>query len=126
MGKYKMLRLSFLLFGMLSTGLLANNKIQISATVQAKATTQTKLTYISDHTIQQDILIQTNHRGLTLSLSESSSLPSYAWLNNHRMGLSPLDFSEEIYAEPTKVAELMVAKTKGKVLNSIALIVSIK
>jgi len=120
------LRFFILFYGLLTTGLLANNnQIQISGVVQAHANTQTKMTYIDNTTIQQDILLQTNYSGLTLSISDDSYIPSsYVWLNNNRMSQKPLDFSNEIYAKSTKVGELIISKSGT--INSLVLIVAVK
>jgi len=121
-----MFKLSILFCGVLTTGLLAtSNQLQVSGVVQAHANTQTKMTYVDNTTVQEDILLQTNYRGLTLSLSDDSYMPSsYVWLNNNRMSQKPLDFSNEIYAKSTKVGELIISKSGT--INSLALIVAVK
>jgi len=119
------LRFFILFYGLLTTGLLANNnQIQISGVVQAHANTQTKMTYIDNTTIQQDILLQTNYSGLTLSISDDSYTPSDVWLNNNRMSQKPLDFSNKTYAKSTKVGELIISENKS--VDSLVLIVAVK
>ena len=123
-----MLRLSFLFVGLFGSSLLATNQIQITGVVQANANTQLKTTYVDGHQIQQDILIQTNHRGLTLSLTPPRRLnmvsSSHIWLNSTPMSNNPLDFSNNVHAKPTRVGELIISKNKNK--NSYALTVAVK
>jgi len=124
-----MLRLSFLFAGLLSSSLLANNQIQISGVVQANANTQLKTTYVDKNQIQQDILIQTNHRGLTLSLTSSprelsTISSSHILLNSTPMSCQPLDFSNNIHAKPTRVGELIISKNKNK--KSYSLTIAVK
>jgi hypothetical protein len=118
-----MIKLSVLIFSISTITLLAENQIQITGIVKANANTQMKMIYANNNTIQQDIFVQTNHRGMTLSLADGFS-SSDVWLNNNHMNSSPLDFSNEIHAKPTKVGELIISQKKNK--KSLGIIVSIK
>ena len=120
-----MFKSSMLFYAVLTVGLFAGeNQIEITGVVQANAQTQMKVTSVYGATIEQDILVQTNHRGLTLSLANAPL--SNVLLNQHAMGTAPLDFSSDVHAKPTKVGELIISQKESNPLNAVALIVSIK
>jgi len=108
-----MLKLSILFCVVLTTGLLANNQITIRATVAAHANTQTKMTRVDNATVREDIYLQTNHRGLTIALSDSYYGTS-TLMNYSPIGIIPINFSNEIYAKSTKVGELIISQKENR------------
>jgi hypothetical protein len=110
---------------LLNISLMADSSIQITATVPVKAETKLKTTYYDESRIEQDILLQTNYQGLTLSFSnEKVNSLSKVWLNNALLSNRPLDFSTNRYRKFTRVGGLIISRDKKE--ESYAFTIAIK
>ena len=89
-------------FIFLSNALFAET-ITIRATVGAEATLQTKATYADFNTMKQDIYLKTNHKGLSIALTDNS-YGSSNLMNQMPLSTIPMTLSTEVYKKTTKVS----------------------
>ena len=114
---------SILIISVLSSSLLFASHITIRATVAAHANTQTKTTFIDNGKIREDIYLENNYGGLTISLTDNS-YGSSTLMNYIPLSISPINFSDDIHTKPTKIAELIISQKENK--GSLCITVSVK
>ena len=115
-----LLSLSIIFF---SDMIFAHNQIHITATVPAHAETQMKMLRVDKNILTQSIYLRTNHQGLTIALS-NNSYGSSSLINNRSLSTIPMNFSDKIYSESTKVGELIISQKENH--GSLAVTISVK
>jgi hypothetical protein len=114
---------SLLLITSLFASSLCANQITIRATIAPHANTQMKMTHFDALSIKQDIFLKTNQKGLTIVLTDSSYGQRHR-LNNHPIGLSPVNLSDKIHTKPTKVGELIISQKENR--GSLGVTIAVK
>jgi len=109
-------------FIFLSNALFAGT-ITIRATVAATATLQTKATYADFNIMKQDIYLKTNHKGLSIALTDNS-YGSSNLMNQMPLSTIPLTLSNKIYTKPTKVGELLISQHENR--GSLGITISVR
>ena len=117
-----MFRSIFVISSLFSSSLFAN-QITIHATIAPHANTQMKMTQVNALSIKQDVYLQTNHKGLTISLSNSSYGTS-TLMNYRPMTIAPMNFSNKIHTKPTKVGELIISQKENR--GSLGITIAVK
>jgi hypothetical protein len=114
----------FVVMTLLFNGLLfANNQIHILATVPAHAETKMKILDVDSNSLRQSIYLKTNYRGLTIATSDSS-YGSSTLMNYRPIGVTPINFSDDIYTKSTKVGELIISQKDNR--GSLGITISVK
>ena len=109
-------------FIFLSNALFAGT-ITIRATVGGEATLQTKVTYADFTIMKQDIYLKTNHKGLTIALTDNS-YGSLNLLSQMPLSTIPMTLSDEAYKKPTKIGELLISQHENR--GSLGITISVK
>jgi hypothetical protein len=113
----------FLLLSSLFATSLFSGQITIRATVPAHAETQMKMVHVDSNSLRQSIYLKTNYRGLTIALSDSS-YGSSTLMNYRHIGVTPINFSDDIYTKSTKVGELIISQKEN--IGSLGVTISVK
>ena len=120
---FKLKGFIFLLSGVFATALLGDNQIHITATVNAKALTKTKIIQVNSSEIRQDVYLKNNYGGLTIALTDSS-YGSSTLMNYRALSTNPINFSDDTHTKSTKVAELIISQKENR--GSLGVTISVK
>ena len=116
-----MFRSIFVISSLFSSSLFAGS-ITIRVTVAPHAQTQMKMTHADISIMKQDIYLKTNHKGLTISLTDSSY--GAPLMNAMPLSTTPMSFSDNVYYTSAKVGELVISQEENG--GSLGITISVK